>query len=183
MKKLLAILMVIVFSAAAAAQSGEFNEAKQLIGSKVPCDQLSESQLEEIGDYYMEQMHPGELHEIMDLRMGGEGSDSLRLAHTSMAKSFYCGDNTAMGSGMMGLMMGRTGMMGSGYGMMIGYGGASGMMNGYDGYGMMGTGYGFGLYNVFLVLLIVLAALAIVWLVKQIAAKPTNSEGKIIKRR
>ncbi len=134
MKPLLAILMVVVFSVAAAAQSGEFDEAKKLIESKAPCDQLNETQLEKMGDYYMEQMHPGELHEIMDERMGGEGSDSLRLAHISMAKAFYCGDNTAMGGG----------MMGSGYGMMSS-GGMMNMMGNYGGnygYGVMG-GSGF----------------------------------------
>ena len=75
----------------------------------------------------MEQMHPGEQHELMDKMMGGEGSESLRQAHIFMARRWYCGD--AVGMGMMGMMMG--GNVGMGGGVM-----GSGMMGG----GMMGSG-------------------------------------------
>ncbi len=137
MKPMLAVLLMIVFSAAAAAHDGDFDEAKQLIESKVPCSELAEGQLEIMGDYYMEQMHPGEAHELMDQMMGGEGSESLKLAHINMAKRLYC--NEGFG-GMMGTMMG------SGYGMMSN-GGMMNMMGNYGGnygYGMMGSSGFFG---------------------------------------
>jgi len=80
---------------------------------------LTEEQLEAIGDYYMEQMHPGEAHELMDKMMGGEGSESLRQMHVTMAKRLYCNEDAGgmMGSGqtmgMMNMMGGNMmGMMG-----------------------------------------------------------------------
>ncbi len=133
MKPLLAVLLMIVFSAAAAAHDGDFEEAKQLVENEVPCSELTDEQLESIGDYYMEQMHPGEAHELMDRMMGGEGSESLKLAHINMAKRLYCNEGV---SGMMGMTMG------SGYGMM-GSGGMMNMMGNY-GYGMMGGSNLFG---------------------------------------
>ncbi len=136
MKPTLAILFMLIFSVAVAADSGDFGEAKQLIESKAACSELTDAQLEGIGDYLMEQMHPGELHEIMDERMGGEGSESLKVMHVNMAKNLYCGDSSAMRGGMMGMMMG------SGYGMM-GNGGMMNMMGNY-GYGMMGSSNLFG---------------------------------------
>ncbi|MFA4906833.1 MAG: hypothetical protein WC602_01005 [archaeon] len=87
----------------------EIGEAKSLIDSKSDCKSLSGSQLEIIGEYYMEQMHPGEAHELMDKMMGGEGSESLRRAHTAMAKRLYCNEDAGgmTGSG------GMTGMAGN----------------------------------------------------------------------
>lgn len=95
-----------------------FAEAEEIIMQKVSCDDLIEDQLEILGDYYMEQMHPGELHEIMDERMGGEGSESLRLAHINMGLSFYCGEHDEFSGSMMNTMTGRTGFQ---YSMMSGY--------------------------------------------------------------
>lgn len=87
-----------------------FTKTKQLIDSGISCDKLTDEQLEAIGDYYMEQMHPGEQHEIMDEMMGGEGSNTLKQAHINMARRFYCNegvgrmmDVTGFG-GMMGMM-------------------------------------------------------------------------------
>ena len=60
----------------------------------------------------MEQMHPGELHEIMDERMGGDGSEQLRQVHIAIARNFYCGEHQAMMPMMMNTMMGRTGFGG-----------------------------------------------------------------------
>ena len=92
-------------------------ETKQLIDSEIGCDKITDEQLEAIGDYYMEQMHPGESHELMDNMMGGEGSESLKQVHINIAKRLYCNENVYIGYGMMGSggmmsMMGR-GMMGS----------------------------------------------------------------------
>jgi putative membrane protein len=102
----LVIMLLLLASAAAAHGSGEFHEAEQLIESGASCGELTDGQLELIGDYIMEQMHPGEEHETMDARMGGEGSETLTQAHVSMARRFYCEEKTENG------MMGQSGMMG-----------------------------------------------------------------------
>lgn len=125
------IILLISFSLVSAHGEETFAQAEELIESKVSCDELTDDQLEVIGDYYMEQMHPGETHETMDEMMGGEGSESLRLMHINMARNFYCGDHEMMGSGMMDMMMGR-GMMGSGS--MMKFGGKK------MAYGMMDSG-------------------------------------------
>lgn len=116
MKKIFVIpLLLVLLSALALATmpQQELNEAKQLIDSKIDCQTLTDSQLELLGDYYMEQMHPGEAHELMDQMMGGEGSESLRQVHINMAKRLYCNQNNPLGYGVMG-----PGMMGYGGGMM-----------------------------------------------------------------
>jgi len=93
---------------------GSFDEAKAIIDSNIPCDQLTDKQLEIMGDYYMEQMHPGPSHERMDEMMGGEGSASLAAMHRSMALKFYCQSNgSSKNFGMMGGGMMDGGMMGS----------------------------------------------------------------------
>ena len=128
-----ALFLIVFFAAGAflASAHGSFDDAEKIIASKVPCSQLSDEQLESIGDYYMEQMHPGEAHELMDEQMGGEGSESLNQMHISMARSFYCGEKNYMSSGMMNMMMGNQ-MMGN-------YGSTSkGGNNMMYGYGMMG---------------------------------------------
>ncbi len=139
-KALIVSFLVFVFIIGIAhSHEDDLAEAKSLIDAKTPCSQLSESQLEIIGDYYMEQMHPGQAHEAMEEMMGGEGSESLKLMHISMGKRLYCKDYTGaanygmMGSGMMGMMNGgMIGMMGSQ------------MMGANFGYGMMGSGYSYG---------------------------------------
>lgn len=143
-----------------------FAAAEEIIKQKISCDTLTEDQLETIGDYFMEQMHPGELHEIMDERMGGEGSENLRQVHINMARSLYCGEYGVMSAGMMNMMMGR-----SGFGMMngINIGGRGNMMGNYfGGYGMYGMGF-FGW--IFMLLILVALILLIIWLIKQIQKK------------
>jgi len=103
-------LLLINISFTLAHGDEDFTNAEEMIKQKISCDELNESQLEILGDYFMEQMHPGEAHEIMDERMGGEGSESLRLIHINMGKSFYCGEHGAMSGVMMNRMMDR-GMM------------------------------------------------------------------------
>ena len=118
MKKIILMsLFVILFSFLAVAQEEhDFNEAKQLINSGVSCSKLSNEQLESIGDYYMEQMHPGEAHEYMDKMMGGEGSESLKQVHINLARRVYCNENAGgMMSGMMAGGMMNGGMMGNNY--------------------------------------------------------------------
>ena len=129
----IALLLMSLVPAALADSNETFDAAKALIAQEVPCSDLTQDQLEQLGDYYMEQMHPGAAHERMDAMMGGEGSESLRQMHINMAKRFYCGDTTVSGCPMMG-----GGMMGGyGDGMMGGYG--NGMMGNYQsGSTMMG---------------------------------------------
>ena len=114
----------------------EISEAKSLIDSKVDCKSLSDSQLEIIGEYEMELMHPGDSHEAMHKMMGlKEGSEPEKQFHINMAKTIYCGESGGMmGGGMMSMMMG-----------------------GNMGYGMMGNyGYGLGYWNFLNVLYLIL---------------------------
>ena len=178
-KGILLYFLIFIFSVGFVfADAEEFAEAKSIIDAKTPCSKLNENQLESIGDYLMEQMHPGEAHELMDRMMGGEGSESLRLIHIAMAKRIYCNDINSSAD------YGFAGMMGLGYGMgMIGLGfgndkyGGMGNMMGYNlGYGMMGSGYGYwGLLNflslVLVVGIIILVYLWIIKLWKQVAKK------------
>src|SRR3989338_6346773 len=113
------LFFVVLINSVLAQEEHDFTETKQIVDSGVSCSELTNEQLEEIGDYYMEQMHPGEAHEIMDNMMGGEGSKSLKQVHINMAKRLYCNENVYIGYGMMGSggmmnMMGR-GMMGNYY--------------------------------------------------------------------
>ena len=158
MKKIIGIFVALIFVLGInlALAHGNFNETKKLIDSEISCNELSDEQLEEIGDYYMEQMHPGESHELMHQMMGGEDSDTTRQMHTQMAKSIYCGETS---SGMMGMMGG---------GMMNMMGGN--MMNN-AGYGMIGNyGYGLGYWSfiniLYIILLIGLIILVYLWIVK-----------------
>ena len=135
-------------------------ETKQLIDSEIGCDKITDEQLEAIGDYYMEQMHPGESHELMDNMMGGEGSESLKQVHINIAKRLYCNENVYIGYGMMGSggmmsMMGR-GMMGS-YPASYDY-----------------SNYGY--WNIFWILLSTAVIFLIVWIIHRFGIKKTASE-------
>ena len=161
-KNLFVISIILLLSISlVSAHEHNFAETKKLIDSKTSCDKLTDEQFEAIGDYYMEQMHPGESHELMDKMMGGEGSESLRQVHINIAKRLYCNEDTG---GMMGMMGG--GMMNM-------------MMGGNMGYGMMGNyGYGFSywnflnvLYVILLIGLIVLVFLGIIKLWKDLFKK------------
>ena len=107
------IILLLNFGMANAITQQEIKEAKSLIDSKVDCKSLSDSQLEIIGEYAMELMHPGESHEAMHKMMGiKEGSEAEKQFHISMAKTIYCGEDSGMmGGGMMNMMGGN--MMGS----------------------------------------------------------------------
>lgn len=167
MKKYIIYLLILLFnlSLVSAITQQEIKEAKSLIDSKADCKSLSEHQLEIMGEYYMEQMHPGESHELMHQMMGlKEGSEDEELFHINMAKAIYCGETNAFGSGgMMGY-----GMMGSGSGKATNYGGMMNMIAGNLGYGMMGTSYGYLSFLNFLsiVLVIGLVILVYLWIMK-----------------
>lgn len=168
MKKifLLGIILFLFGGIFVSAENEDFSLGKELVLSKVSCDALTEEQLEDVGDYYMEQMHPGRWHEYMDLMMGGEGSESLRQAHLAIARSFYCGDASAMTPEMMNIITGNN----RGFGMMgypvladdQNYTGGVRTMMGY-GYGMMGSwGYGYWRFmNILYVLLLVGAVILV----------------------
>ena len=102
MNKLFIVLVLLSFFGLAWANGDAVEEGKKLVDSNASCDAITEHQLEEIGEYYMEQMHPGEAHEIMDNMMSGEGSDSLKQVHVNMARRLYCKENIYIGYGMMG---------------------------------------------------------------------------------
>ena len=167
MKKIILIFGILLLSIMLVSANGdhqsEIEEGRKLVASGVDCDNLSDEQLETIGEYLMEQMHPGEAHEAMDEMMGGEGSESLRQMHINMGLSFYCGERGAMSGGMMDMMMGRTGsgnMMTGG--MMTGTGMVSSgnMMGSFGNYGYFGW--------IFMTLVIIVLVLLIIWLIKQI---------------
>jgi len=130
-------------------------EGKQLVESKINCDELTNEQLEKIGEYYMEQMHQGESHEAMHERMGmEEGTDYHEKVHVNMAKMIYCGNSKGIMSssgGMMPMMMGFDSMTGN---------------------NMMGNSIGGSLLWlfgwIFIILVLIVLVLLIVWLIKQI---------------
>ncbi len=198
MKKIMLGFFVAILLASAYAQADDMiTQGKQLADSNVSCGNLSEGQLEAIGDYYMEQLHPGAQHAAMERMMGGEGSESLRQAHIQMAEVLYCGkaDTQVTYAGMMGLapMMGRLtgtgianysglssafrGMMGQGtftqQGGMMGswYGG---MMNQYSTWSIVG--------NVFLALLLVGLVVVIYSLIRCTTGK-SRSPLEILEKR
>ena len=157
MKKILLVMSMILLLnigiGIVSAHEHNFAETKQLIDSGISCDKLTNKQLEAIGEYYMEQMHPGESHELMDKMMGGDDSESLNQMHIRMAKVLYCGESGGMmGSedmiGMMSMMNGKSGMM---QGMMS--------ISSYSGY--------WNFVNVlYIILLIGVIILVYIWIVK-----------------
>ena len=177
MKKILLFgLLVILFSILIVAQEEhDFNEAKQLIDSKISCDNLTNEQLESIGDYYMEQMHPGEAHELMHEMMGGHDSEVTKNMHINIASSIYCGETNQSMMGMMNMMASGNGMMGDnmmGEGMMNMRGGN--MMTGDNVIDEKNMMYKYGNYNlgftviswITYILIIILIVSTIYWLIK-----------------
>ncbi len=175
MKKAILILAIFLLSIAVVlareSHDSEIEEGKNLVESKISCDKLSNEQLEAIGEYYMEQMHPGAAHEIMDNMMGGEGSASLKQVHINMAKRLYCNDNIYIGYGMMGS------------------GGMMGFNGGYGSWNMMGglwpsSWFGVGFGMLFVILFWVAVIWLIVWVVKTYAMPQKKSSAlDILKRR
>ena len=134
----------------------DFTQAQKLVESGISCDELTDEQLESIGDYYMEQMHPGQAHEVMDKMMGGEGSESLRQTHILMARRLYCNENVPMGYG----IIGSGGMMGAG------------MMGSPLGY----TSTGFGYWSVVWVILLIVIIVVIGWLIHVLSKRHAISQ-------
>ena len=110
----MSIILLLSIGLAGAITQQEAAEAKSLIDSKIACDKLADNQLEIIGEYYMEQMHPGEAHNATHEVMGiEEGSAAEMQFHINLARTMYCGDSGMMGSGSMMGMMNMSGMMGN----------------------------------------------------------------------
>lgn len=100
------ILVLLALSAGlvSSVSDEEMAEAKALVDAKVACSELSDAQLERIGEYYMESLHPGKAHEFMDKMMGvEEGTERHEQFHVVLAKRRYCGED--VGFGRMGSMM------------------------------------------------------------------------------
>lgn len=112
---LIAFILSLTTLATAHVGEDELNHTKEIIASDTPCSELTEDEIANIGDYYMEQMHPGEMHDVMDEHMGGEGSEILRQAHIDMGQEFYCDRFTSDSSSQRGWMpmMGGTWRVGS----------------------------------------------------------------------
>ncbi len=157
-RQLLVLFFLLIFGLTVFAHSAEdFVEGKKLIESKFDCKDLTEDQLKLIGAYLMEQMHPGEAHELMDKVMGLENDPVYdKKFHASLARTLYCNESGVMP------MMGLRSMMGfsnNGSGMMGNLGQGFGMMNSTTGFNMPFFGY-FNLFNVlYLILLIGIIAL------------------------
>ena len=103
---ILVMFAVLLATTVFAQGTQQFEKAKALIDEKTPCASLSEPQLALIGDYFMEQMHPGQSHESMDAMMDGEGSEQLQQMHVDIARTMYCGEKGSIQK-MMGCMMHR----------------------------------------------------------------------------
>ncbi len=141
MKKIILAFLFLILVSNAYANEDKIAEGQTLVQSRVSCSSLSEAQLESIGEYYMELMHSGQLHEIMDERMGGEGSETLRQAHVNIAQMMYCGNKNAMPMSMMNIMMNR--------------GGSQNMMSYSPGFGMMSS-WQYGGWNMLFWIIIIL---------------------------
>ncbi|GEM_PF-4617655 len=134
--KLLYIIILLLLLPLAIAET-ELEQGKLLVESKVDCSDLTEDQLEAIGEYTMEQLHPEQAHEemhtILDLE---EGTNAHKQFHVNLALTMYC-----QGGGMMAY-------------------------NNMMGYGMMGYGSWNVFSFLYLLLLIGLVILAYLWIIK-----------------
>lgn len=160
----------------------EIKEGKNLVESKITCDKLNNEQLEAIGEYLMEQMHPGESHKTIHQMMGmEEETEYHRRFHINMAKMMYCGQSGMMGGGMMGMPM-MTGDWSNPKGFNFNNSMMASMMN----FGSWGVWGWLGL--IFMILFWVLIVLGIVvlikWLVNQLSGiKKEKSALDILKER
>ena len=149
---LLVTLLILSFAVSATVTTEELNQAKIIINSKISCNELSNDQLKLLGEYLMEQMHPGESHELMDKMMGlEENPNEDAQFHINLAKTMYCNEY--------GSMLGNKGMMN-----MMARQGYSGNIVGP---GMMNYSYGWSIWNIlYFILLVVLILLVILVIFK-----------------
>lgn len=159
------LLLNVTLAFADGDHQNEIEEGKGLAKSKISCDELNDEQLEAIGEYFMEQMHPGESHEAMHKMMGvEEGTGYHKQFHVNIAKIMYCGESGMMGSGGMMGMMPMMNMTGGN--MVAGQNLQTNMMQGMRG----NWGYGFGYWNfinvLYVISLIGVIVLVYLWIVK-----------------
>ena len=177
MKKIIALFGVLLISIFLVSANGdhqnEMEEGKKLVESNVDCEDLTDEQLETIGEYFMEQMHPGEAHEAMHEMMGiEEGTEYHKQFHVNIAEMMYCGSGTSgygmMGSGgMMGMMPMMMNMMG---GNMMG----SGMMGNYPTYYSYNS-----FWNMLWLVFLIGAITLIIWFIYKLTKKGKESETPI----
>ncbi|MEW6329505.1 MAG: SHOCT domain-containing protein [Candidatus Micrarchaeota archaeon] len=167
-----AVVLFSLFSTAYSVSQNELAEAKQLIDSNVSCANLSDEQLELVGEYFMEQMHPRGAHEMMHRMMGlSEGTQEEKNFHISMARNTYCRESRSVG--MMCGMMTMGDMMSYGGGGIIDGGG---MMNGHGTYGVWNASF-------FWIVALTVFVLLVAWLYKNISTRPVVEEPLAILRR
>ena len=149
---LLVTLLILSFAVSATVTTEELNQAKIIINSKISCNELSNDQLKLLGEYLMEQMHPGESHELMDKMMGlEENPNEDAQFHINLAKTMYCNEY--------GSMLGNKGMMN----MMA----RQGYYGNTIGPGMMNYSYGWSIWDIlYFILLIALILLVILLIFK-----------------
>lgn len=183
---IISILIVPVFVLADSEKNhqNEIERGRQLVASKASCDELTEEDLEAIGEYLMEQMHPGESHEAMHQMMGmEEGTEYHKNFHVNMAKNMYCGETGTMG------MMGSGGMMGAMPMMNMVKGDGNSTMGNMMGWNNLGMGSGWGWFGwAFMILfwiLIIIAIIALIkWLINQMrGGRKEKSALDILKER
>ena len=109
------ILTSLVF---VSADEEEIEQGRQIVDEKSSCNNLTDEQLVAVGEYYMELMHPGTLHDAMHTFMGlEEETQEHDQFHINLAKQIYCGErnynmigyNNGYAYGMMGMMYGTGG--------------------------------------------------------------------------
>nr|WP_320025398.1 SHOCT domain-containing protein [uncultured Acetobacterium sp.] len=138
-------------------------DATQIDPSKV-----RQETLEELGDSVMEKMIGNTaMHDQMDIRLGGDGSESLKAFHINLAINYL----TDYPNGMMNIMSG--GMMSNSYSSTSSGWSGNGMMNnnsygnsGWNGYGMMNSfasvAVAIGIMVIFLIIIIGVIIFAVV---------------------
>lgn len=169
MRKIIIIIIatLAILSIVFAAEEQDFTQAINLVNANTSCDDLTFNQLELIGDYYMEQLHSGDVNQIMVEMMGGEGSESLRQVHINMAYRYYCsqfGNSEYPYNG----MMGTGGMMSN-----------NNYNTNYRGAGMMDDYLGFSFFATSILILVILFVLSlIVWFIYLLAKAPNKDRRK-----
>jgi len=166
-------------------------------GQDIQCPQVTDAQLEELGEAVMDVMHPNQdVHAWMDRMLGGQGSQSLALMHRNLgARYLGCWGQAKAGTWGPGMMMGP-GMM-TGPGMMGNWNGSGAdprawhwnrkggwlpMMNwGYG--GMMGYGLGGWIMWIIFIAVIVLIVYLLVVQGRSRGAGGGDSAVEILKRR
>lgn len=173
----LALIPALVLANNEHSHESEIKEGKNLVESKVSCEQLTDEQLEAVGEYLMEQMHPGESHEAMHKMMGmEEGTEYHKQFHIDMAKMRYCGEN----QGMMRMPMMNM-MRGGGNSMLAPLRSFTGMgMMGGNNWGMgMGWNWFGWIFMILFWLIIIVGIIALIrWLINQ--SKPKTKEKRAL---